>query len=179
MHSDGYIQDIIPDLVELGLDGLNSQLFCMDIEAIGQQARGKLTFWGEIDRQHILPSGTLEEVDQAVDRVYQALYANGGVIAQCEFSAGGKPPTISTASTRPGRKNCNSRHPSIPRPLPPLKGRKGRDSEGVCAANRRANPFRIPAPPQNGEGPGVGCATLIFYKRKDRVRLRRARSFLL
>jgi uroporphyrinogen decarboxylase len=31
MHSDGYIQDILPDLVEMGLDAINSQLFCMDI----------------------------------------------------------------------------------------------------------------------------------------------------
>ena len=94
MHTDGYIQDIIPDLVELGLDAINSQLFVMDIEAIGKQAGGKMTFWGEIDRQHILPSGTLEDVDNAVERVYRSLYKDGGVIAQCEFGAGAKPENV-------------------------------------------------------------------------------------
>jgi uroporphyrinogen-III decarboxylase len=94
MHSDGHISAIIPDMVELGLDALNSQLFCMDIEDIGRKFRGKITFWGEIDRQYILPFGTPEEVIHAVRRVKEALYQDGGVIAQCEFSAGGKPENV-------------------------------------------------------------------------------------
>ena len=55
MHSDGYISPIIADLVELGLDALNCQLFTMDIEALGRQFAGKITFWGELDRQRLLP----------------------------------------------------------------------------------------------------------------------------
>ncbi len=94
MHSDGYIQDIIPDLVELGLDALNSQLFCMDIEAIGRRFRGQITFWGEIDRQYLLSFGTTAEVEAAVRRVYENLYQDGGCIAQCEFSAGSKPENV-------------------------------------------------------------------------------------
>jgi uroporphyrinogen decarboxylase len=94
MHSDGYTQDIIPDLIELGLDALNTQLFTMDIEALGQRYRGQLTFWGEIDRQYLLPFGTTAEIEQAVQRVYDAFYANGGVIGQCEFGAGAKPENV-------------------------------------------------------------------------------------
>jgi uroporphyrinogen decarboxylase len=94
MHSDGYIQDILPDLVEMGLDALNSQLFCMDIGEIGRQFKGKLTFWGEIDRQHLLPYGTIEDIYGAVLRVKNALSANGGVIAQCEFGAGARPENV-------------------------------------------------------------------------------------
>ena len=94
MHSDGYIADIIPDLVEMGLDALNSQLFSMNIEEIGAQFRGKITFWGEIDRQYLLSFGTPAEVDAAVRRVNDHLNANGGVIAQCEFSAGSKPENV-------------------------------------------------------------------------------------
>ncbi len=56
--------------------------------------RGQLTFWGEIDRQHLLPFGTPEDIDQAVRRVKDALYANGGVIAQCEFGAGARPENV-------------------------------------------------------------------------------------
>jgi len=85
-HSDGYIRPILNDLVEIGVDALNSQLFCMDIEEIGRSFRGRLTFWGEIDRQYVLPFGLADEVREAVRRVRRALDdGRGGVIAQCEF----------------------------------------------------------------------------------------------
>ena len=85
-HSDGHIFAIIPDLIEIGVDALNSQLFCMDIEEIGRRFRGQITFWGEIDRQRALPFGTTEEVRAAVRRVRAALDdGSGGVIAQCEW----------------------------------------------------------------------------------------------
>ena len=88
-HSDGHITDIIPDLIEIGVDALNSQLFCQDIEEIGRRFKGQITCWGEIDRQNILPFGTVEDVRQAVRRVRRALDdGRGGVIAQCEWGIG-------------------------------------------------------------------------------------------
>lgn len=94
MHSDGNITEIIPDLIEVGIDALNSQLFCMDIEELGKRFRGQITFWGEIDRQSILPNGSRHDIEQAVMRVYSNLYSNGGVIAQCEFGPAAKPENI-------------------------------------------------------------------------------------
>lgn len=93
MHSDGYILEIIPDLIDLGLDALNSQIFCMGVEKL-KPFRGKITFWGEIDRQHLLPRGTPQEIEDAVRQVKEALWANGGCIAQCEFGAGAKPENV-------------------------------------------------------------------------------------
>lgn len=85
-HSDGEISSIIGDLVEIGVDALNSQLFCMDIEKLANEHRGKITFWGEIDRQKILPFGTEEDVRDAVRRVRKAFdRGSGGIIAQCEW----------------------------------------------------------------------------------------------
>ena len=85
-HSDGHIAAIYPDLIEIGVDALNSQLFCMDIEELGRTFKGMVTFWGEIDRQHILPFGTVDEVREAVRRVRRALDDGaGGLIAQCEW----------------------------------------------------------------------------------------------
>ncbi|MCX7031267.1 MAG: hypothetical protein NTU62_14270 [Spirochaetes bacterium] len=85
-HSDGMIADIIPDLVEIGVSALNSQLFCMDIEDLGRRFKGRITFWGEIDRQRVLPFGTPDDVRAAVRRVRAALDdGTGGVIAQCEW----------------------------------------------------------------------------------------------
>jgi len=85
-HSDGHIEAVYPDLVEVGVHAINSQLFCMDIEGLAAKHRGKLTFWGEIDRQHILPFGTTEEVRAAVRRLRAAFDdGRGGLIAQCEW----------------------------------------------------------------------------------------------
>ena len=86
MHSDGFIEAIYPDLIEIGVDALNSQLFCMNLERLSQLYKGKITFWGEIDRQRILPFGTPEECREAVWRVRRALDdGTGGLIAECEW----------------------------------------------------------------------------------------------
>ena len=88
-HSDGYTLDIIPHLIELGVDAANLQIFCIGIDKVAP-FKGKITFWGELDRQHLLPHGTTSEIDAAVRKVYSALWANGGAVAQCEFGAGAK-----------------------------------------------------------------------------------------
>jgi hypothetical protein len=94
-HSDGHIFDIYEDLIEIGVDAVNSQLFCMDIEEIGRRFKGRITFWGEIDRQYVLPSGTAQDVRKAVSRVRRALDdGTGGVIAQCEWGPGNPPENI-------------------------------------------------------------------------------------
>ena len=87
-HSDGFVEDIYPDLIEVGIDAFNSQLFCMDMEKLGRLYAGKITFRGEIDRQHLLPFGTEEDVRAGVRRAYRALCPDGrltGCIAQCEW----------------------------------------------------------------------------------------------
>ena len=93
MHSDGYIADIYPDLIEIGIDAVNSQLFCMGIDKLKPYS-GQITFWGEIDRQHLLPNGTLEQIHQAVALVRENLWHNGGCIAQCEFGPGANPENV-------------------------------------------------------------------------------------
>jgi hypothetical protein len=85
-HTDGHTTAIYADLIEVGIDALNSQLFCMDIEELARRYKGKITFWGEIDRQYALPFGTPDDVRAAVMRVRRALDdGRGGVIAQCEW----------------------------------------------------------------------------------------------
>jgi len=54
-HTDGFVEPIFSDLINVGMDAINSQLFCMDIESIGRKYKGKVTFWGELDRMSILP----------------------------------------------------------------------------------------------------------------------------
>jgi uroporphyrinogen decarboxylase len=94
MHSDGYIQEIYIDLIDVGVDAVNSQLFCMDMDYLQKQAKGRITFWGEIDRQHVLPSADPEKGRQAVRQVASHLYdPAGGMIVQFELGAGANPDT--------------------------------------------------------------------------------------
>jgi hypothetical protein len=94
MHSDGNILDIMEDLIAIGIDALNSQVACMGIETLGRRFAGRITFWGEIDRQILLARGTLSEVEAEVRAVRQHLFAGGGVIAQCEFGPGAIPENV-------------------------------------------------------------------------------------
>ena len=85
-HSDGNTEQIFGDFVEIGIDAINAQLFTMNIEEIARKYRAKITFWGEIDRQRVLPFGKPEDVRSAVRRVRSVLDdGSGGVIAQCEW----------------------------------------------------------------------------------------------
>ncbi|MDY7108919.1 MAG: uroporphyrinogen decarboxylase family protein [Planctomycetota bacterium] len=94
MHSDGYILDIMPDLAELGVDAINAQVFCMGPERLGELCAGKITFWGEMDRQALLARGSIDDIRHGVQRMRSALERRGGLIAQCEFGPGAKPENV-------------------------------------------------------------------------------------
>ncbi len=93
MHSDGHIISILDDLIEVGVDALNCQLFCMDMEELARRGKGKIAFWGEIDRQHVLPADP-DTGRAAVRKVAQHLYLEaGGIIAQLELGLRSNPET--------------------------------------------------------------------------------------
>lgn len=77
-HSDGYIMEIYDDLVELGVNAINSQIWCMDIHEISRKYRGRITFWGEISRQTTLPFGSPEDVRNAAGTMKSLLMHKGG-----------------------------------------------------------------------------------------------------
>jgi len=97
MHSDGHIVDILDDLIELGVDAVNSQVACMGADLLGERFAGRMTFWGELDRQRLLPQGTPDEVREAVRHTTAALWRNGGLIAQCEFGLNARPENVQAA----------------------------------------------------------------------------------
>ena len=66
----------------------------MNMADLAQRAKGKITFWGEIDRQHVLPSRDPRVGREAVAQVAEHLYdPSGGIIAQFEFGIGANPDT--------------------------------------------------------------------------------------
>jgi uroporphyrinogen decarboxylase len=80
-HSDGNIEPIIRDLIEIGLDVLNPvQPACMEPAKLKRQYGDKLCFWGTIDEQHTLPFGTPEQVRAEVLSRIENVGYDGGLI---------------------------------------------------------------------------------------------------
>ena len=65
-HSDGVIDAIIPDLLEIGVQVLNPQVEVMGRERVAVLCAGKVCIQADVDRQQLLPFGTPEEVRAAV-----------------------------------------------------------------------------------------------------------------
>lgn len=84
MHSDGYILELYDDLIEIGVDAINSQVWCMGLDKVAEKCNGRITNWGEICRQHILPEGSTDDVIKAVHEMKEKLWVNGGLIGQFE-----------------------------------------------------------------------------------------------
>jgi len=85
-HSDGYIMDLYPRFIEMGVSAVNSQIWCMGVEEVAKY-KGQITFWGELSRQDILPKGTPEEIRAAVKTMKAHLMKNGGGLIG-QFEAG-------------------------------------------------------------------------------------------
>ena len=80
-HSDGFVEPLIPELIEIGLDVLNPvQPACMDPAKLKKQYGNNLSYWGSMDEQHTLPYGTAEDVKQEVLSRLKNVGYNGGLI---------------------------------------------------------------------------------------------------
>jgi uroporphyrinogen decarboxylase len=80
-HTDGNVEPIIPELIEIGLDILNPiQPASMDPATIKKQYGTRLCYWGTIDEQHTLPFGTPEDVKNEVLQRLKTVGYDGGLI---------------------------------------------------------------------------------------------------
>ncbi len=86
-HTDGAVRDILPDLIDLGIDVLNPiQWRCpgMEREGLKKDFGDCLVFHGAVDNQYTLPFGTVDEVRQEVQDNIRILGAGGGyILAPC------------------------------------------------------------------------------------------------
>jgi uroporphyrinogen decarboxylase len=79
-HSDGNMAAIIPDLIEICVDILNPvQPECMDPAELKRLYGDRLSFWGLIGTQSILPFGTPDEVAADVRLRVRTVGAGGGL----------------------------------------------------------------------------------------------------
>jgi len=80
-HSDGYIEPIIDELIEIGIQILNPiQPECMDPARIKRKWGDKLILHGTISVQKTLPFGTIEEVEEEVVKRIKECGFNGGLV---------------------------------------------------------------------------------------------------
>ena len=80
-RSDGCLYEVIPDLIEIGIDVLSPiQPVAMDPLHLKRQWGEDLCFWGSMDEQQTLPFGTPSEVRAQVRARIAVLGAGGGLI---------------------------------------------------------------------------------------------------
>jgi uroporphyrinogen decarboxylase len=81
-HTDGDVQPLIDDFVEIGIDILNpiqtSAGKMSDLEGLKKRFGKKMVFCGGIDTHTVLPHGSPDDVRQEVRRVINALGPDGG-----------------------------------------------------------------------------------------------------
>jgi len=84
-HTDGWILEIIEDLIEIGVTLLNPQHDCMGTARVGKICRGRVCIRTDIDRQWTIPFGTPEQIEAAVREAIAAFSTpDGGVMLHGE-----------------------------------------------------------------------------------------------
>lgn len=82
-HSCGSIAPIVGDLIDIGIDIVNPVQVTakgMDTVALKKRFGAQVAFWGAIDSQHILPTGSPAEVQSEVRRRIAELGSDGGYV---------------------------------------------------------------------------------------------------
>jgi len=82
-HSCGSVADIMPDIIEIGMDVLESvqpEAAGMNPYELKHKWGDKITFWGGLGSQSILPFGTPEEIRAEIRRLKSEMGLNGGYI---------------------------------------------------------------------------------------------------
>lgn len=81
-HSDGFVNEILGDLAEIGVDVVNFQVAVVGHDWTARNVRGRIAVRTDIDRQSILPFGSPEQVREEVHRTFEACgTSDGGIIA--------------------------------------------------------------------------------------------------
>lgn len=80
-HSDGAMQSVLPDLIEIGFDIVNPlQPECMDILAIKRAFGSQFTMHSTMSSQHTLPFGSPEDVRAEIRARIRDCGSDGGLI---------------------------------------------------------------------------------------------------
>ena len=84
LHSDGYIADVLSDLVQIGVTIPNPQDLVNGLETIRRLLKGNVCIDLDIDRQRIIPWGTPKQIDEHVRTCIETLGSQqGGLMLVC------------------------------------------------------------------------------------------------
>jgi len=80
-HSDGYLMDILDDMIDAGIDGLNpiEPLAGMDIGLLKKEYGKRLVLVGGVDCSQLLPLGSVEDVVRGTKEVLRLAGHGGGL----------------------------------------------------------------------------------------------------
>jgi len=81
-HSDGYVMEILDDMMDVGIDGLNpiEPLAGMDIGYLKKRYGKRLVLVGNVDCSQVLPLGTVDEVVEATKQCLRDAGHGGGLL---------------------------------------------------------------------------------------------------
>ena len=86
-HSDGYLYDVLQDIVDCGFDAIQSlqPSAGMDIERVKKEFGDKLCLIGNVDLNYLLPFGTPEDVKKEVKDLAKKAGPDGFILSTCNI----------------------------------------------------------------------------------------------
>ncbi|HNR41341.1 MAG TPA: uroporphyrinogen decarboxylase family protein [Bacteroidales bacterium] len=108
IHSCGDVDELFDDLADIGVDCFNPfQPEVMDVRALLKQYHRKLSFWGGLSIQRILPYGSVDDVIRETRELIEAGKEGGYIFAPSHAVEGDAPVEniiafIETAVSQPG-----------------------------------------------------------------------------
>jgi len=90
LHSDGYIMELMDELLACGVDIINPQDLCNGIDNLVEHVKGRMCISLDIDRQKIVPFGTRQEIHDLIEEEVRKLGSPQGGL---QMVAGIYPPT--------------------------------------------------------------------------------------
>ncbi len=82
-HCCGAVSSLIPDFVDLGIDVLNPvqvRAHGMDAKTLKDKFGDKIAFWGGVDSQRVLPTGSPSDVEAEVRDLLRWMAPGGGLV---------------------------------------------------------------------------------------------------
>ena len=83
-HTCGSVHTLIPSLIDCGVDIINPiqpGTYMMEPERLKADYGDKISFWGGIDTQHLLPEGSVDDVKTEVKRILAIMDCEGYILA--------------------------------------------------------------------------------------------------
>ena len=109
-HSCGSIFEILPDLIEVGVEALNPVQVAaanMDSRELKREFGDDLVFWGGgVDTQHVLPQGSPQEVRDEVERRVDDLAPGGGFVFAAVHNVQADVPVENLLAMRQALREC-------------------------------------------------------------------------